>query len=266
MVAARISGKTTLALSVAAELAESGKRVFLLDADTWAPSLDLQLGLAEHPAGLAAACRLVAQERFDQEQLERLSTPMSVGAGSLTVMTGLSSESRWAEVSAEKLDDLIMVASNHFDFVVLDVGSPISPALVSLASPVERNAVSRWAVTYSDKVIAVCGADPVSVARFLTSYSELTELSPKGRCLHLSIVYEHRCWARRQSSRSLRRLQEWARSRSMVSYPMTRQQPMRPSRTRCRLLWVGALHRPGLRSHCLLERRCWVIGISWIAD
>ena len=178
-------GKTTLALSVAAELAESGKRVFLLDADTWAPSLDLQLGLAEHPAGLAAACRLIAQERFDQEQLERLSTPMSVGAGCLTVMTGLSSESRWAEVSAEKIDDLIMVACHNFDFVVLDIGSPISPALVSLASPVERNAVSRWAVTYSDKVIAICGADPVSVARFLTSYSELTELSPKGQVLTL---------------------------------------------------------------------------------
>lgn len=176
-------GKSTLALSIAAELAESGKKVFLLDADTWAPSLDLQLGLAEHPAGLAAACRLVAQERFDQEQLERLSTVMTVGAGALTVMTGLSSESRWAEVSAEKLDDLIMIASRHFDFVVLDLGSPIGPALGSLSSPVERNAVSRWAVTYSDKVIAVCGADPVSIARFLTSYSELSELSPKGQVL-----------------------------------------------------------------------------------
>jgi len=176
-------GKTTLALSIAAELADSGKNVFLLDADTWAPSLDLQLGLVDHPAGLAAACRLVAQERFDQDQLERLSTSMIVGAGSLTVMTGLSSESRWSEVSAEKLDDLIMVASHRFDFVVLDVGSPISPGLVSLASPVERNAVSRWAVGYSDKVIAVCGADPVSVARFLTSYTELGELSPKGQVL-----------------------------------------------------------------------------------
>lgn len=176
-------GKSTLALSMAAELAESGKKVFLLDADTWAPSLDLQLGLVEHPAGLAAACRLVLQERFDLEQLERLSTTMIVGAGSLTVMTGLSSESRWAEVSAEKLDDLTMVATRHFDYVLLDVGSPISPALVSLASPVERNAVSRWAVTYSDKVITVCGADPVSVARFLTAYSELCELSPKGQVL-----------------------------------------------------------------------------------
>ena len=53
-------GKSTIALSMATELAESGKNVFLLDADTWAPSLDLQLGLTDHPAGLAAACRLVA--------------------------------------------------------------------------------------------------------------------------------------------------------------------------------------------------------------
>ena len=178
-------GKSTLALSMAAEIAESGKKVFLLDADTWAPSLDLQLGLAEHPAGLAAACRLVAQERFDQEQLERLSISMGLGAGELTVMTGLSSESRWAEVSAEKLDDLVMVAGKHFDFVILDVGSPIGPGLVSHSSSVERNAVSRWAITYSDLVIAVCGADPISVARFLTCYSELSELSPKGQVLTL---------------------------------------------------------------------------------
>lgn len=178
-------GKSTIALSVAAELAESGKKVFLLDADTWAPSLDLQLGLADHPAGLAAACRLVSQERFDLEQLERLSTTLTIGAGTLTVMTGLSSESRWTEVSSEKLDDLTMVASKHFDFVVLDVASPISPGLVSLTSPVERNAVSRWAVTYCDKLIAVCGADPISVSRFLSASTALSELNPRGQVLTL---------------------------------------------------------------------------------
>ena len=178
-------GKSTIALSVAAELAESGKRVFLLDADTWAPSLDLHLGLAEHPAGLAAACRLVAQDRFDVEQLERLSTSLAMGAGNLTVMTGLSSESRWPEVSSEKLDDLVMVASRHFDFVVLDVASPIAPGLVALTSSVERNAISRWAVTYSDKLIAVCGADPISVARFLNAATQVSELQPRGELLTL---------------------------------------------------------------------------------
>lgn len=178
-------GKSTIALSVAAELAESGKSIFLLDADTWAPSLDLQLGLTDHPAGLAAACRLVSQERFDVEQLKRLSTELSIGAGSLTVMTGLSSESRWPEVSAQKLDDLVMVASKQFDFVVLDVASPIGDGLVSLTSPVERNAVSRWAVTYSDKLVAVCGADPISVARFLSAATQLSELNPKGQVFNL---------------------------------------------------------------------------------
>lgn len=178
-------GKSTIALSISAELAESGKKVFLLDADTWAPSLDLQLGLSDHPAGLAAACRLVAQERFDLEQLNRLSTELSIGAGSLTVMTGLSSESRWPEVSSEKLDDLVMIASKEFDFVVLDVASPIGGGLVSLTSPVERNAVSRWAVTYSDKVVAVCGADPISVARFLNAATQLSELNPKGLVFNL---------------------------------------------------------------------------------
>ena len=178
-------GKSTIALSIAAELAESGKKVFLLDADTWSPSLDLQLGLTDHPAGLAAACRLVAQERFDLEQLNRLSTELRIGVGSLTVMTGLSSQSRWPEVSSEKLDDLLMVASKEFDFVVLDVASPIDGGLFWLTSPVERNAVSRWAVTYSDKVIAICGADPISVARFLNSAAELSELNPKGQVFNL---------------------------------------------------------------------------------
>jgi Mrp family chromosome partitioning ATPase len=52
-------GKSTIALSIASELTDSGKRVFLLDADTYAPCLDVLLGLNDHPAGLAAACRLV---------------------------------------------------------------------------------------------------------------------------------------------------------------------------------------------------------------
>ena len=141
------------------------------------------LGLTDHPAGLAAACRLVAQERFDGEQLIRLSTQLSIGTGNLTVMTGLSSESRWSEVSSEKLDDLIMVASHNFDFVVLDIASPLASGLLSLSSSVDRNAVARWAVGYSDQVIAVCEADPISISRYLAAMTLVSELKPKGEVL-----------------------------------------------------------------------------------
>lgn len=178
-------GKSTIALSIASDLTEAGKRVFLLDADTYAPSLDILLGLNDHPAGLAAACRLVGQERFDFEQLTRLSTPLAIGNGILTVMTGISAESRWAEISSEKLDDLLMVANENFDFLVLDVASPLSAGTGSLASPVDRNSVARWAIGYSDFVIGVCGADPISISRYLTAATLVAELKPKGEFLTL---------------------------------------------------------------------------------
>lgn len=178
-------GKSTIALSIASELTDSGKRVFLLDADTYAPCLDVLLGLNDHPAGLAAACRLVGQERFDHDQLARLSTQLTLGGGNLTVMTGLSSESRWPEVSAEKLDDLLMVASAEFDFIILDVASPISAGLGSLSSSVDRNAVTRWALGYSDLVISICGSDPISIARYLAAMAQMSELKPKGQVLTL---------------------------------------------------------------------------------
>lgn len=178
-------GKSTIALSIASELTEAGKRVFLLDADTYAPSIDVLLGLNDHPAGLAAACRLVGQERFDLEQLTRLSTTLAIGSGFLTVMTGISTESRWAEISAEKLDDLLMVANEHFDFLVLDVASPLAAGTGLLSSPVDRNAVARWAIGYSDFLIGVCGADPVSVSRYLNAATLVAELKPRGEFLTL---------------------------------------------------------------------------------
>ena len=176
-------GKSTIALSIASELTEAGNRVFLLDADTYAPSIDVLLGLNDHPAGLAAACRLVGQDRFDREQLERLSTTLTLGKGNLTVMTGISSESRWPEISSEKLDDLIMVASEDFDYVVLDVASALADGVASPSSSVGRNTVSRWAVGYSDLVVTVCGSDPTSIGRYLAAISQLMELQPKGQVL-----------------------------------------------------------------------------------
>lgn len=178
-------GRTTLAVSFASELADSGKRIFLVDVDTYAPSIDLVLGLGDHPAGLAAACRLVGQERLDLEQIERLSTVLAVGSGSITVMTGLSGANRWPEISSEKLDDLLMVASEHFDFVVLDVAHPITEGLRIPTSATDRNAVTRWAVAYSDIVVCVCAGDPIGISRYLESATQLSELKPRGELLTL---------------------------------------------------------------------------------
>jgi MinD-like ATPase involved in chromosome partitioning or flagellar assembly len=167
------TGKTTIATNLAIELALAGKRVFLLDADCSGPSLATHFGLAEHPAGLAAACRLAGQDRFDLEQLERLS--VGFVKEKLFVMTGLTSVNRWAEVMPTHLAEILKTAREHFDFVILDLASDIE-SLDIQAQGVSRNSLSRSALALSDQVIAVGLADPVGIFRFLSSKEQLFEL------------------------------------------------------------------------------------------
>jgi MinD-like ATPase involved in chromosome partitioning or flagellar assembly len=176
-------GKSSLAISVAAELVSNQKQVLLIDADTHGPSIDVLLGLNDHPAGLAAACRLVFQQRFDAEQLERLSVNLEVGKNHLSVMTGLSSSSRWPEISEEKFSGLIDVAQASYDFVILDLASSIESDVAQVSSLQQRNCVSRWALKNSDQVVAVCGADPVSIARHLDSISALSDIQVKAEVI-----------------------------------------------------------------------------------
>lgn len=176
-------GKSTLAAAAASELAHSGKSVLLVDADTYSPSLAMQLGLSEHPAGLAAACRLVSQQRFTAAELERLSALLPCGNGTLRLLTGLSSAARWPEVSAEIFDELLMIAAENYDYLVLDVAAAHEQDLFSNSSPVNRNCVTRWALQYSDQIVAVCGADPVAISRFLDAFVSLGELNIRGEIL-----------------------------------------------------------------------------------
>lgn len=176
-------GRTTLACAVATELVESGKRVLLIDADTYAPSIDVLLGLNDHPAGLAAACRLVGQQRFDLEQLQRLSVELDLGSKKVTVMTGLSSATRWPEIAPEKLEQIIRTAGAEFDYILLDVAAATEGQILCPQSSVERNSISRWALANSDQVIAISGSEPVAIARHLEAMSALTELRPIGEVL-----------------------------------------------------------------------------------
>ncbi len=162
-------GKTTIAINLACELALSGASVFLLDLDLVSPSLAQCLGLTEHPAGLAAACRLVAQQRFDIVQLERLSVRISAGKQSVAAMTGLTNANRWPEVSADSLGMILELASQHFDYLVLDLASSLEPGLRQPHAAQERNQATLAALAMAEVVIAVCGADPVSIERFLAS-------------------------------------------------------------------------------------------------
>jgi MinD-like ATPase involved in chromosome partitioning or flagellar assembly len=175
--AAGSPGKSTVAANLACELSIEGHRVLLVDLDTYSPCLSDLFGLIDHPPGLAAAARLVGQGRFDLEQIDRLTVQFDVGSGKLAILTGLSSPARWPEIGAEKIEGLVEIALEHFDFVILDVASSLESSIRQVGGAVDRNIASRTALSVCEKTIAVLSAEPIGVKRFLEAFEHASVLA-----------------------------------------------------------------------------------------
>jgi MinD-like ATPase involved in chromosome partitioning or flagellar assembly len=174
------AGKSSIALGLAAELATAKQQVLLIDADIYSPSLALMLGLVDHSAGLAAACRIASQDRFNQFELERLSVRVPVGGQEFSLMTGMASASRWPEVSPERFENLLESIRDEFDFIICDLASNIEPGIRQQGSGQERNALTRSVLKAAEQIIAVCIGDQVGISRYLQQLPELIDLRPKG--------------------------------------------------------------------------------------
>jgi MinD-like ATPase involved in chromosome partitioning or flagellar assembly len=171
------SGKSTVALNLATELALIDKRVLLIDADSVAPALGLMLGITENPPGLTAALRLVRADRLDQEQWLRVSERIEFERTSFDFLAGLSSPRRWPELRANELVDLLAWVSKQYDYVVFDCASGLEAQLIDAEKLQPRNEISRHLVAKADITLAVCAADVIGVNRFLW---QLRQLNPQS--------------------------------------------------------------------------------------
>jgi len=150
------TGKTTVAINIALELAVEKFRVLLIDADLEGPSVANYLLLSELPAGLAGAIRIASQNRFDQSQLERLS--VQEPKTSITVLPGVMSEQS-TELTKEIIAAIIATAKASFDFVVFDLGS--------LKTNQDAFDLTSEVTTAADQVVVVVAADPIGIFRLL---------------------------------------------------------------------------------------------------
>ena len=166
-------GRSTIAIELAVELARGGRRVGLVDADTHAPSIALALGLADEGPGFAAACRQVDFGALDSSELTRISTPL--GRSGVHVLTGLNRPSRWPELTAPRVAGALAECRQWADYTVVDVAAALErdEEIVSDLDGPRRNAATIAALRAADLVVAVAGADPVGVSRFLRAHAEL---------------------------------------------------------------------------------------------
>ncbi len=172
-------GRTTIATTLAAEFAFRGVQVLLVDADTYGATVAQTLGVLDEAPGVAAACRAADLGTLDVPALAELAPEVMSG---LRVLTGLPRADRWTEVRAGALERVLELARRLVEIVVVDCGFCLEDdeelSYDTLAP--RRNESTLTALAASDAVIAVAGADPAGLQRFVRGVQELGTV-PSGR-------------------------------------------------------------------------------------
>lgn len=170
-------GRTTIAITLAAELASRGLRVCLVDADTYGGTIAPALGLLDEAPGFAAACRLAGSDSLDDAELDRIALTYGGTASPFRVLTGIGRPHRWPELSRDRVARALEAARAWSDVVVVDTGFNLETdeeVSSDMLAP-RRNAATIAALRAADEVVAVGAADPVGLARLLRTHADLLE-------------------------------------------------------------------------------------------
>lgn len=168
-------GRTTLAVTLADEIARLDASVLLIDADVYGGVIASAFGLLDESPGLAAACRQAQARRLDAAELAQLAWQVNPR---LRVLTGISRADRWPEIRVGAIEQLLAVARTMVDFVIVDLGFNLETdeELSFDTSAPRRNGATLTVLDNADVVLAVGSADPVGVQRLVRGLADLSEV------------------------------------------------------------------------------------------
>lgn len=186
-------GRSFVSWQLAAALAAAGRRVLLVDADTYGGTLSQYAGVVDEASGLVAACRAANAGALDTSRLAASAVTLPVGAdgGVLTLLTGISRPHRWPEVRPAALGRVLEVARLLADDVLVDCGFALEEdeelSYDTLAP--QRNGATVAVLGSADDVLAIGSADPVGLTRLVTGLGDLREvLSSTGAAPDVHVV------------------------------------------------------------------------------
>ena len=167
-------GRTTVAVTLADELARLGCGCLLVDADVYGGVIAAVLGLLDESPGLAAACRQASSSRLDAAALAGLCWQL---APTLRVLTGIPRAERWPELRTSALASVLGAARGLADFTVIDCGFSLESdeelSYDTLAP--RRNGATLAILDGADVVLAVGAADPIGLQRLVRGLAELRD-------------------------------------------------------------------------------------------
>ena len=128
---------------------------------------------------VAAAARASEQGSLDAVGLARVAPEVVPG---LRVLTGLPKAERWPELRAAAVEDVLRLARQVVEHVVIDVGFALEDdeeLSYDTVAP-RRNATTLTALEQADQLVVVGPADPVGLQRLVRGVQEVAVLpSPR---------------------------------------------------------------------------------------
>jgi MinD-like ATPase involved in chromosome partitioning or flagellar assembly len=170
-------GRTSIAVSVAAELAVLGVDTLLVDADVYGGAVAQMLGLLDEAPGLAGACRLANNGSLEPSTLAELAL---VVAPRLRVLTGISRAERWPELRPAALEAVLALSRGLAQVTVIDCGFALErdeELSFDTAAP-RRNGATLAALEVADTVLGVAAGDPIGLQRYVRALTELADAVP----------------------------------------------------------------------------------------
>jgi MinD-like ATPase involved in chromosome partitioning or flagellar assembly len=165
-------GRTTIAVTLATELAALGIPTVLVDADTYGGSVAQALSFLDEAPGIAAATRAADQGTLDLPTLARLAPVATAG---LRVLTGIPKAERWPEIRPAALERVLSVSRSMGQVVVVDCGFSLEDdeELSYDTMAPRRNGATLTTLALADEVVVVGGCDPVGLQRLVRGLQEL---------------------------------------------------------------------------------------------
>ncbi len=170
-------GRTTVAINLAAEYAVQGKRVLLVDADSYGASIAAALGLLDESASFAQACRVADQGTLSVASLAKTTTQVVFAGGTFSLLTGLTRADRWPELRAAAVERVLNTALDLAELVIVDCGFSLEndeELSYDTVAP-RRNAATLTVLAQADVIFAVGNGDTLGIPRLIRGLAELAQ-------------------------------------------------------------------------------------------
>lgn len=176
------TGRTTVAVNLAWEIASAGTECVLVDADTTGGNVALALGLADQPS-VAALAHAAGRGRAAPGWLDPYPRPLP----RLTVVPGPARAAEWPEVRDADLVVMLAAMRRAVPVVVVDVGACLEDddELLAQQWPWRRHQAARAAIRTSDAVVATVACDPASIRHAVDAGDDLCTLVDASRVVVL---------------------------------------------------------------------------------